>query len=428
MAVVTRRIGLSLGADICWPIAFEQILERLDLSLPLDGDTVRFEVERVTIEPFDLRQPNRYDLIIDRLTHWYHTSREWIKKSVLMDGVYVFNNPWTIQSMEKHTTYCAMMRLGLPIPDTWLVPPKEYEQLPDLKPTLERYARMFDLSELGERLGYPMFMKPYDGGGWVGVSRIGDLAALRAAYEQSGRHVMHLQRAVDPHDRFVRLVGLGPQVRKVLYEPSAPLHDRYTMARDFLGAQDEELLEGILLTINSFFGWDFNSCEVLRGEADVWYPIDFANPCPDSQVTSLHYHFPWLIKANLRWAVFCAALRRRRALNLDWEPYLAIADSERTYPEKIAAYAALAHRAMETDRFEEFCARHLGHLDEVAHEWFGTEDARTAVRKKVEALYPEEEVERFTELFFERIAKWRREESSSPSAGVSVARGRRTAP
>jgi hypothetical protein len=80
MAQVTRHIGLSLGADICWPICFEQILKRLELAIPWEGDTVGFDVSRVTIEPFDLRQPVRYDLVIDRLTHWYHTSREWIKK------------------------------------------------------------------------------------------------------------------------------------------------------------------------------------------------------------------------------------------------------------------------------------------------------------------------------------------------------------
>ncbi len=123
MAVITRRIGLSLGADICWPICFEEILRRLDLNLTIGTDQVRFEVERVTIEPFDLRQPCKYDVVVDRLTHWLHTSREWIKKCVIMDDLYVFNNPWSVQSMEKATTYAAIMHLGFPVPDTWLVPP-----------------------------------------------------------------------------------------------------------------------------------------------------------------------------------------------------------------------------------------------------------------------------------------------------------------
>ncbi|RPI12195.1 MAG: hypothetical protein EHM60_12595, partial [Lysobacterales bacterium] len=183
MALHTRHIGLSLGADICWPICFEQILRRLDLAIPWQGDTLRFEVSRVTIEPFDLRQPVRYDLVIDRLTHWYYTSREWIKKAVVLNDTYVFNNPWSIQANEKHTTYCAMMRLGLRVPDTWMLPPKSYDQAADLQATLTRYARFFDLGEIGARLGYPLFMKPYDGGGWVGVSKIDDEAALRAAYE-----------------------------------------------------------------------------------------------------------------------------------------------------------------------------------------------------------------------------------------------------
>ena len=82
MAEVIRHIGLSLGADLCWPICFEQMMKRLDLRIPSGGDTLRFEVERVTIEPFDLRQPCKYDVVVDRLTHWYATSREWIKKSI----------------------------------------------------------------------------------------------------------------------------------------------------------------------------------------------------------------------------------------------------------------------------------------------------------------------------------------------------------
>jgi len=93
VASVTRNIGLSLGADICWPICFEEIMKRLKLRIPWKGDTVDFKVERVTIEPFAMKQAVKYDVVVDRLTHWYGSTREWIKKGVLMDGLYVFNNP-----------------------------------------------------------------------------------------------------------------------------------------------------------------------------------------------------------------------------------------------------------------------------------------------------------------------------------------------
>ena len=210
-------------------------MARLDLDLPIDGERVRFEIDRVTIEPFDLRQPVSYDVVIDRLTHWFYPSREWIKKAVLMDDVYVFNNPWSVQSMEKQTSYCAMMRLGMPIPDTMLIPPKEYEGSPDLQPTLERYAKMFDLEALGGQLGYPVFMKPYDGGGWVGVTKIDDASGLKDAYDKSGKFVMHLQKGLVPFDRFVRCIGIGPQVKIVEYDPGAPLHERYQEELDLVG-------------------------------------------------------------------------------------------------------------------------------------------------------------------------------------------------
>ena len=42
-----------------------------------------------------------------------------------------------------------------------------------------------------------------------------------------------------------------------------------------------------------------------------------------------------------------------------------------------------------------------------------SEDAKAAVRQKVEALYPDHEVEKFTELFFGRIQKWRADEEAA---------------
>lgn len=408
MAKITRRIGLSLGADLCWPRCFEGIMKRWDPTLRVGGDEIRFDIERLQIEPFDLRGPVRYDLVLDRLTHWYTNTREWIKKAVLMDDLYVLNNPWSVQSMEKQTSYCAMMRLGMPIPDTWLVPPKEYADSPDLKPTLERYAKLFSLDELGDKVGYPMFMKPYDGGGWVGVSKVDNAEELTEAYDGSGKFIMHLQQGILPFDHFIRCIGIGPDVRVVEYDPSAPLHERYTNDFNHLSEADMTKLKQITLTINAFFGWDFNSCESLH-QGGVWHPIDFANPCPDSQVTSLHRHFPWLVLANLRWALFNAATLRKKPRNLNWAPYLEIADGPGTFDEKLPQYAALAEKAFDTAGFEAFCAEHLGPLEEVAWEYFGSKDAREAVREKVVALFPEHEVEEFTERFWSSIQDWRLE-------------------
>jgi len=416
----TKVIGLSLGADICWPICYEEILKRLDLAIPSGGDRINFQVERMTIEPFNLRQPCRYSVVLDRLTHWLHTSREWIKKAIILNDLYVLNNPWAVQSMEKQTTYCAMMKLGLPIPDTWMVPPKDYESKADLKPTLHRYARLFDLGEIGKKLHYPLFMKPYDGGGWLGVSRINNESELREAYEQSGKLVMHLQAAVDPFDAFVRTIGLGPQTHMVDYDPAAPLHRRYIAGPANLADKERERLRKITLTINSFFVWDFNSCECLRHH-DEWIPIDFANPCPDSQVTSLGWHFPWIVKANLRWSIFVAATNRKMRMNQNWEPFFEIASQDLSYDEKLDRYGALADQLYETERFQEFCDKHLSHLDEVAWEFFGETMAKDAVRQKVEALFPKHEVDEFTDYFWAKIQDWRAQESSrQPNADLLI--------
>ena len=412
MAQITRRIGLSLGADICWPICYEALLKRLDLKLPINGDTVSIESDRVYIEPFDLKQDCQYDVVIDRLTHWYHTSREWIKKAILVNDLYVFNNPWSLQAMEKQTSYAAMMRLGFDVPETWMIPPKEYEDLTDLQPTLEKYAKLFDLGAIGDQIGYPLYMKPYDGGAWVGVTAINNREELQHAYNISGTRVMNLQKGVIPHDAFVRCVGLGPQFRFVNYNPGAPLHDRYGMDYDFLPADQAQRLADTTLVINAFFGWDFNSCEGLRQDGN-WHLIDFANACPDSQVTSLHYHFPWLIKANLRWSIFCAATDRAMKTDLDWHEYFAIADQDITFDEKLAAYVKLARRRFDVDAFETFCATHLSQLDEVADEFFASETLHDAIGQKVKSLFPAHEVESFTELFWNRVQEWRRVEGSA---------------
>ena len=151
MADRTHLLGLLLGTEEDWPSAFEQLVRRLDPRLSTGGDTHTYDVERITIEPFDLRQPSRYSLVVDRLAHWYYVPREWLKKVALMDDVYLLNNPFTFQSMEKHAAYCAMIRLGLKVPETWLVPYKEPPDNPRFPYTAAKYNRPFDLGEVAEK-------------------------------------------------------------------------------------------------------------------------------------------------------------------------------------------------------------------------------------------------------------------------------------
>ena len=185
----THLIGLLLGTENDWPTAFESLVHRLG-PVAHGGRTHQLRTERVTIEPFDLRDPVRHDVVIDRLAWWYYHPREWLKKAALMNETYLLNNPFTFQAMEKHTAYVAMMRLGFDIPTTVLVPYKNPIDHEKWAYTAGTYNLPFDLDEVAEQVGYPMFMKPFDGGAWRGVSKIDDVEALIESLGESERAVV----------------------------------------------------------------------------------------------------------------------------------------------------------------------------------------------------------------------------------------------
>jgi hypothetical protein len=114
-----------------------------------------------------------------------------------------------------------------------------------------------------------------------------------------------------------------------------------------------------------------------------------------------------MVKAYVRWSVFCAATKRKMRMNQDWSRFYEVAKLDIPYLEKLDRYAAIAEEQFDTARFESFCQKHLAHLDQVAWDFFGTDEARDAVRQKVTALFPAHEVDRFTELFWGRIQEWR---------------------
>ena len=271
------------------------------------------------------------------------------------------------------------------------MPPKGYEAEARPRRSRSSATRSSSISaRSASELGYPLFMKPYDGGGWVGVSEIDDEEALRAAYEESGTSSCTCRRRVEPFDLFVRCIGVGPQMNARPLRPrraaARALHrSTSTSSTDEDGsrcsrhdADDQRLLRlGLQLVRGAAQGRRSGT----RSTSPTPAPTPRSRRCT---ATSRG----WSRRSS---AGRCSAPRRRGrcALNLDWEPFFEIADdgrcptarSSRRTPRSPAS-------ASRPTRFQEFCAKHLPHLDEVAWEFFGTDRAKDAVRQKVAALFP----------------------------------------
>ena len=305
-----------------------------------------------------------------------------------------------------------MMRLGLKVPETVLVPFKHPVDNSRYAYTSARYNRAFDLDAIAEQIGYPLYMKPYDGGAWRGVSRIGNPAELHAAYDQSGEMLMHLQKAIEDYDVFARSLSIGAETMVMRFQPEQPMHLRYAVDHDFLsaGAGAEVLTIGRL--VNAFFRWEFNSCETLVA-GDQVYPIDYANACPDVALTSLHYYFPWAMKALVKWSVFALVTRRRPRLDLNTSRYFEIADDPgASYGQKLEAYAGLADSYFETERYQDFAATSLARLDEVVLDWVGGAAFDELLIDTVRSVYPASEHDKFIAHFRGLLGLWITDEST----------------
>ncbi|HLJ02678.1 MAG TPA: hypothetical protein VKT31_04515 [Solirubrobacteraceae bacterium] len=415
MSETSHLIGLLLGTEEDWPTAFETLVSRLGTITDASGHRHRLVTERITMEPFDLRDRPRYELVIDRLAYWYYLPREWLKKVALMNDVYLLNSPFTFQSMEKHAAYCAMIRLGIKVPPTVLVPHKDPPDNARFQYTAAKYNLPFDLPAIADRIGYPLFMKPYDGGQWIGVNRVRDRGELMRAYDTSGRRLMHLQAAVEPFDVFARSLSIGAETMVMKFRPELPMHGRYAVAHDFLSPSVGDEVLTISRLVNAFFRWEFNSCECLVN-GDQVHPIDYANASPDVALTSLHYYFPWAMKTLLKWCAFCLVTGRRAPLDLDTRSYFEIGDREDlSYEEKLSAYRRLADEYFDVDRYHDFCASRLPHVDELVLDWVSSAEFDRLLTDTVRSTYPTHEQEQFAAHLRGLVGQWVREQGAQPA-------------
>ena len=207
--------------------------------------------------------------------------------------------------------------------------------------------------------------------------------------------MMHLQTGLEGFDVFVRSLSIGAETMSMWFDPEKPMYDRYQVRHDFLTPELGDEIVSISRLVNAFFRWEFNSCETIVKDG-VAYPIDYANASPDVALTSLHYYFPWAIKALVRWSAFCAVTRREMHVNQNSRDYFRHGDRpDLTYEQKLAKYRELADDYFQIDAYDEFCDTHLGHLDELAYAWFTSAEFDDVLVRTVKTTFPAHEHEQF---------------------------------
>jgi len=306
-----KKIGILFGKERSFPMAF---IERVN-SKGIDG----ILAEPVKIDKAIQGEPVGYSVIIDRISQDVPFYRTWLKNAALT-GTAVINNPFWWSADDKFFNNCLMTKVGVPVPKTVILP--SYEHPTDTSPdSFANLSYPMDWEGMFEYIGFPAYMKPYAGGGWKNVYRLNDLNEFYQKHQETDQLVMLLQEEII-FDEYYRCYCIGGKhVRIMPYEPRNPHHLRYRA--DFAPSQERlKVMEDIVLRINHYLGYDFNTVELALRDG-VPYAIDFGNPAPDAEKSGVgEENFEWVVETAANYAIERALAQKDGQDNLTWGEYI----------------------------------------------------------------------------------------------------------
>ena len=245
-----KKIGILFGKERSFPEAF---VERIN-SKNVDGITA----EPVHIDKVMQGESSGYAVIVDRISQDIPFYRAFLKNAALC-GTAVINNPFWWSADEKFFNNCLATKIDVPVPKTVILPSKS---LPadTSDQSFTSLAYPLDWESIFSYIGFPAYMKPHAGGGWKNVYKVNDPQDLFNKHAETGELIMMLQEEI-VFDEYYRCYCIGGKyVRIMPYEPRNPHHLRYVA--DFKpGSQRLELMTDIVLRINKYLGYDFNTVE-----------------------------------------------------------------------------------------------------------------------------------------------------------------------
>lgn len=275
--------------------------------------------EAVRIDKAVQGEPSGYAVIIDRISQDVPFYRTWLKNAALT-GTAVINNPFWWSADDKYFNNCLMTQVGVPVPKTVILP--SYDLPSDTTgESFSNLAYPLDWEGIFNYVGFPAYMKPYAGGGWKNVYRLGSMDEFYEKHQETEQLVMLLQEEI-VFTEYYRCYCIGRKhVRIMPYEPRNPHHLRYQA--DFSPSPERlKQMEEIVLRINNYLGYDFNTVELAVRDG-VPYAIDFGNPAPDAERTSVgEENFQWVVETAANYAIEQAMQQKEGQLNLTWGEFV----------------------------------------------------------------------------------------------------------
>jgi hypothetical protein len=164
-------------------------------------------------------------------------------------------------------------------------------------------------------------MKPFAGGGWKNVYKLESIDDFFEKHAETGELVMLLQEEIIFEEYYRCYCIGGKHVRIMSYEPRNPHHLRYVA--DFKPDDAKlKLMTDIVLNINHYLGYDFNTVELALRDG-VPYAIDFCNPAPDADLASVGAeNFEWVVETAANYAIEKALAHKEGQDNLTWGKYI----------------------------------------------------------------------------------------------------------
>ncbi|MBK8632914.1 MAG: hypothetical protein IPN72_04835 [Saprospiraceae bacterium] len=307
-----KKIAILHGREETFPSAFINEINRVAPS--------GIVAEPVKIDMLAQAAPTEYAVIVDRISQDVPFYRAYLKNAAL-SGAAVINNPFWWSADEKFFNNALALKVGVPVPNTVLLP--SFERPHDTsEQSFTNMAFPLNWDTMFEYIGFPAYMKPFDGGGWRDVYRVENKEDLFAKHAQTHRLVMLLQEEIK-FDFYFRCYCIGRKyVHIMAYEPRNPHHLRYVVENQNYPDGLLDTVKAFTLKLNEALGYDFNTVEFAVRDG-IPIAIDFCNPAPDADLKSVgQANFEWVVEHSAKYAIERALMHEEDKVNLTWGTFV----------------------------------------------------------------------------------------------------------